>query len=155
MSKYELWSVVRIPGSAWSFLVSAPLFSKQNHLFIIGIKSVFWQSSISGTCVRNKCQAKCNCYWKPQIRLENSVTKGCVETFFVPIKSFSLSGSKNWQSGFCRLLLHRIIFMYVSRVSCIQQQESQVLYFNIDEYLIFLRVKPIALFPWINIVLAV
>jgi len=46
MSMYELLSMVHTPGSAQSFLVSDPLFPKQNHLFVIGIISIFLQSSI-------------------------------------------------------------------------------------------------------------
>lgn len=111
-STYEILSVVHTPGSAWSFPVSDPLFPKQNHLFIIGIISIFWQPSMWGTCVRNKRQAKHKCYSKPQIRLEYAVIEGCFETSFVPMKSFSLSRSKSWWSGFCRLCLYCIIFLY-------------------------------------------
>lgn len=141
MSMYELLSMVHIPGRTWSFPVSDPLFPKQNHLFIIGIISIFWQSSIWGTCVRNKCQAKCKCYLKPQIRLEYAVIKGCFETSFAPVRSFSLSNSKSWWSGFCRLWLYCIIFLYISR-PCIQQLESQ-------GTTLTLCLWKFALFPWI------
>lgn len=83
--------MVQIPGSAWSFPVSEPLFPVSEPFVCNWNNKYFWQSSIWGACVRNKCQAKYKCYLKPQIRLEYVVTEGYFEISFVPIKSFSLN----------------------------------------------------------------